>query len=69
MTGWKFNTEKTKMRFEALKDYYKAHGLSADDFRCKSFSECSLSQKHGTKKQYAGGTACLMPFYDVEYNG
>lgn len=69
MTGWKFNTQKTKMRFEALKDQYKAHGLSADDFRCKSFSECSLSQKPGTKKQYAGGTACLMPFYDVEYNG
>ena len=68
MTKWQFNTEKTETRFLALKNYYKVHGLSADDFHCKYFSECSSSQKPGTKKQYAGGTAGLMPFYDVEYN-
>jgi hypothetical protein len=69
MNKWQFNTEKTKVRFSALKNYYKVNGLSPDDFHCRYFSECSSSQGMGTKKQYAGGTACLMPFYDVAYNG
>ncbi len=69
MTKWQFNTEKTKTRFLALKNYYKVHGLSPDDFHCKYFAECAASQKSRTIKQYAGGTAALMPFYDVEYNG
>ena len=69
MAQWRFNPERTEQRFNKLKSYYKTHGLSADDFHCQYFSECLSSQKSATQKQYSGGTACLMPFYDVEYNG
>lgn len=66
---WSFDTTKTQERYKALEEYYKLQGLNAEDFRCRFFAECAVSQKPGTIKQYSGGTIGLSPFYDVSYAG
>lgn len=67
--SWHFDTTKTQERYARLEAYYREKGLNADHFSCRYFAECSASQKDDTIKQYAGGTAGLMPFYDAEYDG
>jgi uracil-DNA glycosylase len=67
MNSWQFDTAKTKERYDRLSQYYQKTGLNADHFFCRHYAECSGSQKPGTVKQYAGGTAALAPLYDVLY--
>ena len=67
MSSWRFDTEKTRERYEALQRFYRGQGLNADQFSCKFYEQCSGSQKPGTVKQYSGGTAGLAPLYDVFY--
>lgn len=62
--------EKTQERYEKLESLYLKKGLNADEFNCKFFEECKLSQnKCNIIKQYAGGTAAISPFYDISYDG
>lgn len=65
--AWEFDIKRTQQRYEVLKEYYEVHKLNANSFSCKYFQECLASQKFDTIKQYSGGTAGLMPFYDVRY--
>lgn len=65
---WKVDREKTEHRIKLLNKYYKKHGLNACDFRCCKYSTCEKSQNENTNKQFSGGTAAVMPFYDVMYN-
>ncbi|MCL4515668.1 MAG: hypothetical protein M1379_08815 [Firmicutes bacterium] len=65
--NWKFDMARTQERYRALKEYYDTRGLNADNFSCPKYPDCLDSQKEGTIQQYLGGTAGLMPFYDVEY--
>jgi len=67
-TMWKFDIEKTKHRIALLNEYYKERGLNACDFRCDRYFECEKSQNKNNKKQFSGGTAAVMPFYDIMYN-
>jgi|CXWL01.1.fsa_nt_gi hypothetical protein len=69
MGDWNFDIQKTQQRAKSLSCYYIEQGLNADAFTCKFFDMCAASQKPGTTKQYSGGTAGLMPFYDVTYKG
>jgi hypothetical protein len=62
--AWDFNAAKTRERYTQLQSW-----LNADCFSCPFFTACAASQKPGTVKQYSGGTAGLMPFYDAEYKG
>ncbi len=67
---WTVNPEKTRERYEKLAAYYQDKGLNADDFHCRFFESCKGSQKkQQIRKQYAGGTAGLCPFYDIAYEG
>ena len=50
----------------------KIKDLNADSFDCDYWEECYASTKWHSQKlihQYSGGTAGLMPFYDVRYQG
>lgn len=66
---WEIDFEKTSWRKKQLGEMYRLEGLNANNFACKYYKCCRESQK-GTDivKQYAGGTAALMPAYDVYYN-
>ena len=66
---WSFDLERTENRFSDLNSYYSAQGLRADDFSCSHYRECECSTPSDCSKQYAGGTAALMPFYDANYAG
>ena len=67
--AWTVDFEKTNWRKQRLSEMYQLEGLNAKHFSCKYYDKCIESQK-GTNivKQYAGGTAALMPAYDVYYN-
>lgn len=66
---WEIDFEKTRWRHQQLSDMYRLERLNANNFACKYYRYCKESQKEeGIVKQYAGGTAALMPAYDVYYN-
>lgn len=67
MSGWQFDTDKTQKRYNLLQQFYHTTGLNAEAFSCRHYVECLASQRSGTARQYSGGTAGLMPFYDVWY--
>lgn len=68
MNKWRFDLIKTQQRYKKLSDFYHNYGLCADNFSCKNYKECLLSQKKSTVvKQFCGGTAGLMPLYDSWY--
>ena len=61
---------KTQERIKKLQVYYDKNGLNADNFFCESFSDCSKSiNLKKFMKQFAGATAAVMPFYDLEFEG
>jgi uracil-DNA glycosylase len=66
---WTFDQARTKARYETLQAYYRDHGLNADTFACPNFAICANSVNAGFGRQYAGGTAGLMPFYDTNFDG
>ena len=66
---WKADIAATQDRKRKLEKLYAKEGLNADQFHCKYYHECELSQKKRcVKKQYAGGTAAVSPFYDIAYD-
>ena len=65
---WRADLEKTNERRSALEAYYKECGLNACDFHCSHYERCFLSQKEGYIRQYSGGTAAIMPIYDLYYD-
>lgn len=67
--NWFFDRERTEKRFKELQNYYAQEKLNADNFNCKYHDKCIKSQSNNCIKQYSGGTAALLPFYDVMYKG
>ena len=66
---WTADLEKTKKRYNELLKLYNEEGLNADNFFCNKYNDChnSLCDKN-VVKQFSGGTAALMPFYDIYLN-
>lgn len=69
MSGWKFDEEKTRQRYKALRKYYREQELNADSFACKYWPACSGSHTSEVVHLFSGFTAGLSPFYDVSYQG
>ena len=64
---WSFDIKKTENRIKLLQDYYKTQKLQACEFDCYYRDACEKSQLPSVKSQYLGGTAAVMPLYDVSY--
>lgn len=70
MDNWKFDVKKTIERYKKLSSFYQDNGLNANNFNCKYNDKCSQSQnREHMEFQFKGGTAAVMPFYDVYYKG